>query len=325
MKKKKYKHLSLTEREKISILRAQGKSIHEIGKALNRDPSTISRELQRNAPPVYKGYYLGHKAHIRAVKRKSQAHHRQRLKNNTIYHYAEAKLIYGWSPEQISGRISIDYPELSISHEAIYQYIYKEYPEWIQYLPKSHKKRHKRGHSRKHRSSHIPNRTSIDNRPPHIEKRVQAGHWESDTVVSRQSKVALLVLVERKSRCAIIKKLKQKTAQVTQRSIAERLLLLPHHLRRTITYDNGSENTDHETTNKLLGTQSYFCNPYHSWEKGTVENTIGLIRRFLPKKTDFARVDTSDIECIELLLNNRPRKCLDYLTPLEVVTKECCT
>ena len=325
MKKRNYIHLSLTEREKISILRAQGIAVRQIGKALNRDPSTISRELTRNAPPVHKGYYLGHKADQRATERKSNAHQRQRPKNNAIRQHVEAKLKTEWSPELIAGRIALECPGFSISHEAIYQYIYTEHHELVQYLPRAHKRRQKRGHSRKHRKSHIPHRVSIDNRPHYIEKRIQIGHWELDTVVSRQSKAALLVSVERKTRFTTLAKLDGKTAQATKNSIVDRLLSFPPHLRRTLTYDNGSENTEHETVNQLLGTKSYFCNPYRSWEKATVENTIGLVRRFFPKKTDFAKVDTSDIKYVEYWLNNRPRKCLKYFTPLEILVKECCT
>jgi IS30 family transposase len=132
-------------------------------------------------------------------------------------------------------------------------------------------------------------------------------------------------MVERKSRFTLLHKLEQKTAQATSRSIVDHLLPLPPHIRRTITYDNGSENTEHETANRKLGTQSYFCNPYHSWEKATVENTIGLVRRFFPKKTNFAHLDPAHIKLVQFLLNKRPRKCLNYLTPAEVLLDECCT
>ena len=325
MKTKHYAHLSITEREKISIFKAQGLSLRDIGKALNRDPATILRELRRNAPPVHQGYYLGHKAHERAGKRKSNAHSRKRLKDDSIRRYVEEKLILRWSPEQIAGRMGHDHPGCSISHEAIYQYLYQHRYELISYLPRAHRKRQKRGHSRKHRTPHIPNRVSIDQRPAYIEKRRQIGHWELDTMISRQSIAALVVSVERKSRFTTIAKLERKTALAITHTLTRRLLSFPQQLRRTLTYDNGSENTDHETINQLLGTQSYFCNPYHSWEKATVENTVGLIRRFFPKKTDFAHVDTWAIESVEFLLNTRPRKCLNYLTPIEVLSKECCT
>lgn len=313
-----YSHLSLAEREEISVLKAQGKSLREIARIIDSNPSTISRELKTNAPPVHTGYYRGHKAHHRATIRNQQSHKRQRLKNDVIGTYVTEKLRLGWSPEQIAGSLSCELPGHCISYEAIYQYIYTQQRELLAYLPRSHKKRWKRGHSRKHRTTHIPNRVSIQQRPCSIEKRSQSGHWESDTVVSRQGIAALLVLVERKSRFTVIEKLSRKTAQETKTTIVHSLQLFPRQLRRTITYDNGSENTEHEAVNQVLGTKSYFCNPYHSWEKATVEHTIGLIRRFFPKKTNFDQLTDSDIRCVEILLNKRPRKCLNYKTPLEV-------
>lgn len=313
-----YRHLSLAEREEISVLKAQGKSIRAIAQRLNRNPSTISRELKTNAPPVHKGYYRGHKAPERATIRNQQSHQRLRLKNDMVRSYVCDRLRIGWSPEQIAGTLSKDLPDQGISYEAIYQYLYKEQPALVAYLSRSHKKRWKRGQSRKHRRAHIPNRVSIQQRPGSIDRRTHWGHWESDTVVSRQGAAALLVLVERKSRFTVMEKLAQKTARETKTRIVHSLELFPQHVRRSITYDNGSENADHESVNRLLGTTSYFCNPYHSWEKATVENTIGLIRRFFPKKTNFDQLTNSDIRCVEILLNKRPRKCLNYQTPLEV-------
>ena len=326
MEEKTYKHLSITDRELISILKAQHKPLREIARAVNRDPATISRELKRNAPPVHTGYYLAHKAHQRSEKRKSKAHQRQRLKNDAISAYVREKLSLGWSPEQVSGRLPLEHPSFCISHEAIYQYIYKEHHELIAQLTRSHKKRHKKGHSRKHKKSHIPNRVGIQDRPEDIAQRQHMGHWESDTIVSRQSVAAIMLLVERKTRVSLITKLNQKTALENSQGIIACLQDFPQTLRQSITYDNGSENTEHETVNQQLNTLSFFCNPYHSWEKGSVENTAGLVRRIYPKKTDFAVVPDEDIAATEFLLNNRPRKCLNYFTPLEAMANElCCT
>ncbi len=326
MEEKTYKHLSITDRELISILKAQHKPLREIARAVNRDPATISRELKRNAPPVHTGYYLAHTAHQRSEKRKSKAHQRQRLKNDAISAYVREKLSLGWSPEQVSGRLPLEHPSFCISHEAIYQYIYKEHHELIAQLTRSHKKRHKKGHSRKHKKSHIPNRVGIQDRPEDIAQRQHMGHWESDTIVSRQSVAAIMLLVERKTRVSLITKINQKTALENSQGIIARLQDFPQTLRQSITYDNGSENTEHETVNQQLNTLSFFCNPYHSWEKGSVENTAGLVRRIYPKKTDFAVVPDEDIAATEFLLNNRPRKCLNYLTPLEAMANElCCT
>ena len=321
MKKKTYFHLTVDERDQISVLKAEGLSLRGIARELCRHHSTISRELDRNAPPVHKWYYLSHKAHDRSVKRKSQAHQRGRLKNELIRQYVETGLSPGWTPEQISGRLPIDHPGQTISHEAIYQFIYKERCDLIAQLPKHHRKRFKRGHSRKHRNSHIPNRVSIEERPKFIDKRKQAGHWERDSLISRASKVCLDVKIERKSRYTILDKLKRKTADAVWLTLVANLKPFPKHLRRSLTYDNGSENAHHEKINEALGTKSYFCHPYASWEKGTVEYHNGLIRRFFPKKTDFSKVSIDQVKAVEFLLNNRPRKCLNYQTPTEVILK----
>ena len=323
--KNNYKHLSNEERDKIAVLRAQRYSLNKIAKMLNRNKSTISRELKRNSAPT-RDVYLPHKANQRAKSRKQLAGKRQRLKNSTIRTFVINRLQLGWSPELIAGSLPLHYPKLSISHEAIYQYIYDKHirkqNNLTTYLVRAHKKRYNKGHSRKHRKSHIPNRISIAERPKHIENRTQPGHWEADSMVSRQSKPAIAVMVERKSRIVLLEKLLRKTSLQFSNAIYSRLKDYPGHLRRTITYDNGSENVNHEIINKKLSTKSYFCNPYHSWEKGTVENSIGLVRRYLPKKTDFAKLSNQELVSIEYLLNNRPRKCLNFKTPLQVF-KSC--
>lgn len=319
--KSKYKHLSSEERDKIAILRAQGNSLNTIAQMIHRNKSTISRELKRNSSPTY-DVYLPHRASQRAKSRKQAAGKRQRLKNSTIRAFVINNLKLRWSPELIAGSLPLYYPKHTISHEAIYQYIYdrhiRKQHDLTTFLIRAHNKRYIRGHSRKHRKSHIPNRTSIEKRPKYIEKRIQPGHWEADSMVSKQSKSAIAVMVERKSRYIVLEKLLRKTALHFSSAIHSRLCDYPRHLRRTITYDNGSENVDHEIINKRLQTQSFFCNPYHSWEKGSVENSIGLVRRFLPKKTDFAKMTGQDLAYIEYLLNSRPRKCLQFKTPLEV-------
>jgi IS30 family transposase len=313
-----YKHLIAVERDIIAAMKAQGKSLGEIGVAIGRDKSTVSRELRRNCPSCHTGYYLSHKAQDRAVIRFHRSHKRPRLKNERIKNYVIAQLQDGMSPELIAGRIQKDLEDASISHEAIYQWIYNEAREFIACLVRQHRKRMPRGHSRKHRKLHIPQRVAIDQRPAVIEKRRQMGHWEVDTAVSRQSKASLHVMAERVSRFTKITKLDRKGARESRIAMNRRLSRLPRSMRRSFTYDNGPENTEHIQVNKTLRSRSYFCNPYHSWEKGTVENTVGLIRRFLPKKTDFASVSKNEIKTIETWLNNRPRKCLDFYTPAEV-------
>lgn len=321
---KTYKHLCLEEREHIAILKGKGESLRAIARILNRHPSCISREIQRNAlhqdfcPP---NYYLGHKAHQRATLRNSFKHMRPRLKNPQIERFVLEKIQSKWSPEQIACSLPYYLPGYRLSYETIYQYIYKENRNLIPLLVRAHRKRHQRSHSRQYRKSHIPQRVSITRRPRIVQARRQAGHWETDTAVSRASLSALHVLVERKSRLIKISKLPQNTAAHSRIATNRRLCKLPSALLRTLTYDNGSENAQHMLVNKTLGTKSFFCNPYHSWEKGTVENSIGLIRRFFPKKTDFANIPVSSIKRVETLLNNRPRKCLRFRTPLEIFQK----
>lgn len=319
--KKQYVQLTSEERDLIAVLHAQGQSVREIGARLERNLGTISRELQRNKSPVY-DVYLAHRAQQRAKKRKQVSGQRPRLKDQLIRHYVVKKLKLKWSPELIAGRLAIEQPGCHISHEAIYQYIYdlstrKQY-NLVPCLARSHRKRSCRAHSHRHKNSHIPGRVSIKKRPSCVQERRQPGHWEADTIVSRQSKPALGVIAERTSRYVQIAKMKSKTSRQFSSSINRRLAKHPKHLRRSITYDNGSENVEHLRSNKVLGTLSYFCEPFHSWEKGSVENTIGLVRRFFPKKTDFAIISKQQVKRVQDYLNSRPRKCLNYQTPLEV-------
>jgi IS30 family transposase len=322
---KTYKHLNAEERDILAVLKSQGHSLRQITTVLDRSPSTLSRELKRNAPPVYTGYYLAHKAQERADKRKHESHRRQRLKNDFIRGYVEKHIRLGWSPELIAGRLSIDHPKVSISHEAIYQWIYHDARHLIAFLVRAHRRRKHRGYSRKHKKPHIPERISIRERPAAVLKRRQIGHWETDTISCRKSYQAVQVSVERKARYAKLAKLKAKTSRAMSLGLIRRLCRYPANLRRSITYDNGPENAEHMHTNEILGTLSYFCEPFHSYQRGTVENTIGLVRRFVPKKTNLAEVSQDHLTKIEYWLNNRPRKCLKFKTPAEVFKAECCT
>lgn len=320
---KRYNHLSLEERDKITVMKAEGKAIREIARVIGRDKGTISRELQRNSSSEYK-LYLSHRAQGRADQRKQEACERPRLKNSRILGYVHSKLEEGWSPEQISGRIQTEHPGLSISHEAIYQYIYdsKTYDrkELIGRLRRAHGKRKSKGIGRRTKKTKIPNRIPIEARPASVETRQQFGHWEGDSLVSRKSLVSLNSLVERKSRLLILTKLKRKSADETCRAVVEGLNDFPQRGRRTLTMDNGSENAGHQTITSAIGIKCYFAQPYASWQRGTNENTNGLIRWYLPKGTDFSKISDERIAQIELLINNRPRKCLGFKTPLEVAS-----
>lgn len=318
MKLNSYKHLDSDERDLLAVLRSKGHSLRQIAKRLRRSPGTLSRELKRNAPPIRTGYYLAHKAQSRADQRNQISHQRERLKSVATRRRVEKLIGKGWSPELIAGHLKLRYPDRPISYEAIYQWIYADARHLILDLVRAHRKRKNRGYSRRHKKSHIPERISIKLRPRYVEKRRQAGHWEADTVISRKSLAALQVTVERKTRYTRIAKLKKKGAYEMSVAVVRRLSRYDKVLRRSITYDNGSENSSHARTNRILGTRSWFCEPYHSWERGTVENTIGLVRRFFPKKTDFATVSNNTVKAVERWLNNRPRKCLGFKTPAEV-------
>jgi IS30 family transposase len=189
----------------------------------------------------------------------------------------------------------------------------------------THHRRKHRGYSRKHKKSHIPGRISIKKRPTAVLNRRQIGHWETDTISCRKSYQAVQVSVERKARYAKLAKLKAKTSPAMSLALVRRLCRYPAIMRRSITYDNGPENAEHMRTNKILGTASYFCQPFHSYERETVENAIGLVRRFLPKKTNLAQVSQHQLTKIKYWLNNRPKKCLKFKTPAEVFKAECCT
>lgn len=312
-----YQQLKIGDREKIAIFRAEGKPIRAIAKELGRHHSTILREIVRNGAPINHGYYLPHRAQERSRFRKQEAGKRKRLKSKALRYYVIERLKLGWSPEQIAGRISVDFPETTISHEAIYQYIYADALHLRKYLARWHRKRLFKRHSKKHQRSHIPNRISIDERPASINDRIEFGHWEADSVVSKQDTSRLNVLVERQSRLVQITKMNNGSPNTTRYAISQRLLPLPIHARKSITYDNGFENLQHERINRILGTRSYFCHPFHSWEKGSVENTIGLIRRILRKGTAIAPLQNRTMRRIENLLNDRPRKCLGFRTPAE--------
>jgi IS30 family transposase len=325
---KPYKHLSQEEREIIANLLSGGSSLGDIAKAVGRDKSTISRELNRNSPPERRRY-VPCRAHARACERKTEANKHERLKNDLIRQYVKAGLAKGWSPEQISGRIRLDHPGESINHEAIYQYIYHpqnpDRLEVIQLLRRAHKKRKNKSIGRKVRKTTIPNRIPIDDRPKSVESRRQYGHWEGDSLISRKSKAALNTLVERKSRLVLITKLSRKSADETNQAVIDRLKKLPAKGRQTLTLDNGTENAKHEALSARLGIKCYFARPYASWERGTNENANGLIRWYLPKGTDFRKITSEQIARIEYLLNSRPRKCLGYRTPTEVAASSRCT
>lgn len=323
---RRYQQLSIGEREKIQRGLWEKRSLRDIASELGRSHTTLSRELKRNFP-LLRRVYTPRLAQERAEARIKERGRRPRLKEECVRQYVEAKLKIRWSPEQIAGRMALRYPDWpAVSHEAIYQYIYAHISinayahgdDLRQYLRRHHRIRRRKGVS--HGNRGIRGRVSIDERPKEVEKRETFGHWEGDSLVSRQSQVRLNSLVERKSGLLKLTKVSDGSGAATAEATLRRLSEVPRRLRLTNTVDNGFEHTDHQRVSEKVGIQYFFCHPYHSWERGTNENTNGLVREYFPKGTDFAPIAAAEVAQVEALLNCRPRKRLGYLTPLEVFT-----
>lgn len=326
-----YQQLGIEERERIHQGLWEGRSLRSIARGLGRNPATISRELSRNIKGERRRY-ASRMAHLRAAERIQARGHRPRLKNAIIREYAIKKLKEeDYSPEQIAGTLPGAHPGYSISPEAIYQFIYAQYRRkgWGKCIGEDLRMGLKRRHTVRHpklvpfptATGTIKNRVFIDDRPQEVAERVIPGHWEGDSMVSRQSLVGLNTLVERVTGMLLMSKIQNTTAELTTTAVTNRLKRLPHRLRKTLTVDNGHENAGHQEITKEIKTKVFFAHPYHSWERGTNENTNGLIRWYLPKKTDFATISVTRIREIELRLNTRPRKRLGWKTPLEVFTQ----
>lgn len=323
----KYQHFSVEEREKIQEMLWQKSSIRGIAAALNRSPSSISREIQRNLPPIHYRY-APRLANERAlIKRKSRGRI-ERLKNDQVRNYVIFYLKKRWSPEQISNTIKEATGE-TISHEAVYQYVYAQIHRhgWGElkpgredlrpYLRRRRKRRLRKGSRRCQRIFKLKG-VSIDNRPAIVQTRKRLGDWESDTVESINHKPGVNTLVERKSGLVLITKLIDKTGRATALAISNRFNSLPQRVKRTMTFDNGPENSDWRELEQRTNLKIFFAHAYHSWERGSNENTNGLIRDYFPKKTDFTAVSEEELAFVERELNNRPRKRLGWRTPLKV-------
>ena len=300
------------------------KSIRSMAQALKRSPSSVSRELKRNFPDC-RNTYTSRVAQERALtKRKSRGRH-DRLKNEQIRFYVVFHLKKRWSPEQISNKIKIDIGE-RISHEAIYRFIYapisygKPRPGFEDLRPYLRRRRKLRQPKGMRRCQRLPKYQgiSIDKRPSIVNTRRRIGDWESDTVESVNHRPGINTLVERKSGLVFVTKLNGKKGVDTTNAVQARFKNLPSQLKQTLTLDNGPENSDWKNIEDTTGARCYLAHPYHSWERGTNENTNGLIRDYYPKKTDFSKIPEEDIQYIEYELNARPRKRLGWKTPLEV-------
>lgn len=323
----KYKHLSIEEREKIQEMLWQKSSIRSIAAALSRSASSVSREIQRNLPPIHY-CYAPRLAHERALIKRRRRGRTNRLKNQQIRDYVVFNLKKRWSPEQISNTIKKAVGE-TISHEAVYQYVYAQIhrhgcgdlkpgrEDLRPYLRRRRKRRISKGTRRCQRIFRLKG-LSIDLRPKIVDLRKRIGDWESDTVESTNHKPGINTLVERKSGLVLITKLIDKTGRATALAIGNRLDSLPQKVKRTMTFDNGPENSDWRKLEEQTNLKTFFAHAYHSWERGTNENTNGLIRDYFPKKTDFTTTSDEELSFVERELNNRPRKRLGWRTPLKV-------
>ena len=321
---KKYSQIKFEEREKIAILLAEKKTQKEIADEIGKSQSSISREISRNKPAKNSCKYYALQSQKRTEERKRRAHKKMRLKNEKIQEYVENKLKEYYSPEIIAGRLKIDHPELKTNYESIYLWIYEERKDLVSFLFTGKKKRQKRKCLSKKRHIKIQNRVMIDKRCDEANKRERIGDFEVDTIVSRRSKVAISVITDRKSRFTLIQKIESKHKDKMKESIIKSLSKISSDHIKTLTFDNGTENASHSEIAKELNVSTYFCNPYHSWEKGSVENRIGKIRFFLPKKTDFAKISEEELLRIQNILNHRPLKCLNFMTPYEIIKYTLC-
>jgi len=329
-KNRKFSQLTLDDRIKIEIKYREGLSFRDIAEYLGsgRTAGSICREVG-GRPRKGIGKYQAHISHERALE-KRYGKKPDRLKNEIIRSYTREKLKIGWSPEQISLRLPFDYPDQEISPEAIYQYVYaqihrggngtvkKGLEDLRPYLPRRHTRRQKKGF-RQARKAERPVFPSIENRPAIVDKRVRIGDWEDDTMVSRQGSERLKTINERVSGVVFIGKMKDGTAAESNRVVNERLSVVPKQIRKTLTRDRGKENFGYAELERELNISCYFARAYCSQDRGSNENTNGLIRRFFPKKTDFSKVSDEEIRRVEYLLNTRPRKRHSGKTPLEVL------
>jgi transposase, IS30 family len=317
-------HLTLSEREVIAQSLAAGKNQSQIARALGRDRSTISRELRRNKVGGVETYFAVQADWLAAERRHASklpfAQHDER-----VWKYVLEKLGEEWSPEQIAGRLREEYPDdarMRISHETIYAFIYADRRAggalWKQ-LRRHHRRRRPRGSGRQCRGG-IVGRVGIAARPAIVEKRSRKGDWEGDTVAGKSGR--LVTVVERKSRFVVIAKVHDKRAASVNRGGIRALHKVPDQFRKTMTLDNGTEFARFGEMERALNLRVYFAEPYNSNQRATNENTNGLLRQYFPKGTDFRAVSHQRVAKVQQRLNNRPRKCLGYRTPHEVLFDE---
>lgn len=321
---RKYTRLSFSEREEISRGLADNKSLRVIAKSLGRNVGTISRELK--GCRVQKENYRALDGHLNADFNRYRPKKKSKILNNPILkEYVHFCLRSYWSPQQIAENLKLLYPNdsnMKVSHETIYTYVYiltrgSLREELKSYLRQRKRLRGKRGLNHQKRGA-IKDFISIVERPQEVETRIIPGHWEGDLLMGQHHASALGTLVERTTRTTILVPLDKKDAVSVRSSFAKEFRALPQQMKLSLTYDRGSEMAQHKLFAKQTKMKVYFADPYSPWQRGTNENTNGLIRQFFPKSTDFKTISRRKIKKVQDLLNGRPRKILGYQTPYEV-------
>jgi len=317
-------HLTQNDRYVISHLSIAGYSHREIGRRIGRSHTTVSRELIRNGPPHPDlSPYWYDNSHPMAIKRRHKARHHRRQNNRKLMEYVESKIRLDWPPEVIAARIKLDYPKhgaMRISHETIYRLIFLDAQkggDLYKHLRCRHKRRRKQtryGAGRRF----LPGRVSIDERPPIVDQRIRCGDWEGDTLEGAKGSGGLATHVERKCRYLLAVKLSDKKASTMTTRTSKAFCKLPRKLRHTLTVDNGKEFSNFKELELKTHLKIYFADPYSAWQRGTNENTNGLLRQYFPKGTPFNSISEKEVAIVVKKLNNRPRKCLNYQTPYEV-------
>lgn len=321
----KYKRISLEERVEIATLLSSGLSKAEVARRLNRHRSSITREMS-----IWTRYdpLRSDQLYKERVSRRNKGNSKIQ-KCSCLGEYIKAHIKLRWSPVQISNSLALLYPKdktMQISHESIYTYIYllgrgelkKELTEGLRQRKKSRNSR-KTVYDKRGR---IADMISIEERPAEVADRSIAGHWEGDLIVGKGHKSALGVIVERKTRAVILVPLIAKDAYSVREAFERELASLPAQMKLSMTYDNGREMTQHKLFTANTQMQVYFCHPNSPWERGTCENTNGLIRQYFPKGTDFSKVTVEEIKTAQHQLNERPRKTLLWKTPKDVFDNE---
>jgi len=321
-----YEQLSMSERVVIARLLGEGRSLREIGRVLARSASTVSREVRRNskATKVWRGGYDGRRAEGLTARRRSRGRAHKLARQPALRAQVRDRLAMGWSPEQIAGRLAHDHAHTVISHESIYRFIYhrtaqKDY--WHRLLPRAKLRRGFRGRKGGSSARTIKRRTAIHERPEAANTRQQPGHWEADLMLFSTYGQAVLVLHERTTRYTRITRQPSKAAAPTADTLTRHLAPLPAEIRRSVTFDNGTEFARHWQLTDRLGIETYFCDPHAPWQKGGIENAIGRLRRPLPRKSDLAAISQAEIDRLTDAFNNTPRKCLGFRTPNEAFTQ----